>query len=87
MSIVGKSCDNGTIADQIAGNRRQSGAVRLFSHLLRGRLTMAGLKEQNFDYFLVLDFEATCQKNNKPNPQVYSHECSTWLNYNFFVLK
>lgn len=69
VSIAGKSCDNGKISGQIAGNRRRRGAVRLFSHLLRGRLTMAGLKEQNFDYFLVLDFEATCDKNDKPVPQ------------------
>jgi len=27
-------------------------------------------KPQAFDYFLVLDFEATCEKNTKPTPQV-----------------
>ena len=29
-----------------------------------------GLKRQSFDYFLVLDFEATCQKEGVIKPQV-----------------
>ena len=28
------------------------------------------LKPQNFDYFLVLDFEATCEKDGQIKPQV-----------------
>ena len=28
------------------------------------------IKEQNFNYFLVLDFEATCDDKKKPVPQV-----------------
>jgi len=28
------------------------------------------LKPQNYDYFLVLDFEATCEENKKIFPQV-----------------
>ena len=30
-----------------------------------------GLKPQNFDYFMVLDFEATCQKDVVIKPQVH----------------
>ena len=29
-----------------------------------------GVKPQKFDYFLVLDFEATCRKDGKIEPQV-----------------
>jgi len=35
----------------------------------RSRRDMAAAKQQNFDYFLILDFEATCIRNGKPDPQ------------------
>ena len=31
---------------------------------------MAGIQAQNFDYFLVLDFEATCENGKRIEPQV-----------------
>ena len=30
----------------------------------------SGFKEQEYDYFLVLDFEATCDNKTKVKPQV-----------------
>ena len=34
----------------------------------------AGFKEQGYDYFLVLDFEATCDNKTKVKPQVSQTE-------------
>lgn len=34
------------------------------------RMATPALKPQYFDYFLVLDFEATCQENEQIRPQV-----------------
>ncbi len=30
---------------------------------------MGGIAEQSFDHFLVLDFEATCDRQRQPKPQ------------------
>ena len=45
----------------------------LYIFIKRGRRRMAtsmdsDIKPQNYDYFLVLDFEATCDDQRKPHP-------------------
>lgn len=70
------SCQNFSTSGRVLYAKKKSNFNKPKSTELhqvdRKLLDMAGLqlKEQYFDYFLVLDFEATCKANEQIHPQV-----------------
>ncbi|XP_053395272.1 ERI1 exoribonuclease 3-like isoform X2 [Mercenaria mercenaria] len=62
--VVNQSLNLSTSCTVSAGRKSRNTSSRS-----RLKMATANLKEQYFDYFLVLDFEATCKENEQIHPQ------------------
>lgn len=72
--LIVKGCDKNVYVNLHIRNSHYSendnGVKNLNKWMWRTKPNMDGVKCQNIDYLLVMDFEATCgTKGNKPNPQ------------------
>ena len=59
-------------SNNVKYNQRRSTSRKSAFAVTMAKSQEHGLKPQSYDYFLVLDFEATCQKDTQMKPQVHT---------------